>query len=144
VIEDMNPGALVDVIEYDGEVEGLPCHVYGGLMTQRNVVYNRAFIGFAYRFIEETTELFKGASTAHLQREKARSWYDPSGGLHGKEQETGGPPEARAAEDQGPVERDPVDRRPGSAAGSDFRGREAAAPRLDDMGRDSLRSHRGT
>jgi len=66
-IEDMDPGELVDVIEYDGEVEGLTYHVYGGLMTRRNVVYNRAFIGYAYRFIEDTTELFKGVSTAHLQ-----------------------------------------------------------------------------
>jgi hypothetical protein len=67
VIEDMDPGPLSDVLEYDGEIDGLSYHVYGGLMTHRNVVYNRAFIGYAYRFIEDTTELFKGISTAHLQ-----------------------------------------------------------------------------
>ena len=66
-IEFMDPGQLVDVIEYDGAIDGMPYHVYGGLMTRRNVVYNRAFIGYAYRFVEETTELFKGVSTAHLQ-----------------------------------------------------------------------------
>jgi hypothetical protein len=58
-IEDMDPGRLIDTIEYDGTVDGLRYHVYGGLMTRRNVVYNRAFIGFAYRFIEDTTELFE-------------------------------------------------------------------------------------
>ena len=73
-IEDMDPGRLVDTIEYDGEVDGLPYHVYGGLMVRRNVVYNRAFVGFAYRFIEDTTELFKGVSTAHLQVYLSEDW----------------------------------------------------------------------
>ncbi len=76
VIEDMNPGPLSDVIEYDGEIDGRPYHVYGGLMTQRSVVYNRAFIGFAYRFVEETTELVKGLSTAHLQVYLAEAWKE--------------------------------------------------------------------
>jgi hypothetical protein len=76
VIEDMDPGPLSDVIEYDGEIEGRPYHVYGGLMTQRSVVYNRAFIGFAYRFIEETTELVKGLSTAHLQVFLDEAWKE--------------------------------------------------------------------
>ena len=76
VIEDMQTGPLTDRIEYDGEIDGRPYHVYGGLMTQRNVVYNRAFIGFAYRFVEETTELVKGLSTAHLQIFLGEAWKD--------------------------------------------------------------------
>jgi hypothetical protein len=76
VIEDMDPGRLTDVIEYDGSIDGLPYHVYGGLMTRRNVVYNRTFIGFAYRFVEETTELFKGVSTAHLQVFLGEEWKE--------------------------------------------------------------------
>ncbi|TMA36103.1 MAG: hypothetical protein E6J87_01635 [Deltaproteobacteria bacterium] len=76
VIEDMNPGELEDVIEYDGEIDGRRYHVYGGLMTQRSVVYNRAFIGFAYRFVEETTELVKGLSTAHLQIFLDEAWKE--------------------------------------------------------------------
>jgi hypothetical protein len=44
LVEDMDPGSLSDVIEYDGEIEGMPYHVYGGLMIRRNVVYNRAFV----------------------------------------------------------------------------------------------------
>lgn len=75
-IEDMDPGPLVDTLEYDGEVEGLSYHVYGGLMTRRNVVYNRAFIGYSYRFIEDTTELFKGVSTAHLQVFLGEAWKE--------------------------------------------------------------------
>jgi hypothetical protein len=76
VIEDMDPGPLSDVIEYDGEIDGLPYHVYGGLMTRRNVVYNRTFIGYAYRFVEDTTELFKGISTAHLQVFLGEAWKE--------------------------------------------------------------------
>jgi hypothetical protein len=76
VIEDMDPGPLSDVIEYDGEIEGLTYHVYGGLMTRRNVVYNRTFIGYAYRFVEDTTELFKGISTAHLQVFLGEAWKE--------------------------------------------------------------------
>ena len=76
VIEDMDPGRLEDVIEYDGEIDGRRYHVYGGLMTQRSVVYNRAFIGFAYRFVEETTELVKGLSTAHLQVFLEEAWKE--------------------------------------------------------------------
>ena len=76
VIEDMDPGELSDVIEYDGAIDGLPYHVYGGLMTRRNVVYNRTFIGYAYRFVEETTELFKGVSTAHLQVFLGEAWKE--------------------------------------------------------------------
>ncbi len=76
VIEDMDPGPLSDVIEYDGEIDGLPYHVYGGLMTRRNVVYNRTFIGYAYRFVEDTTELFKGISTAHLQVFLGEGWKE--------------------------------------------------------------------
>jgi hypothetical protein len=76
VIEDMDPGRLSDVIEYDGEIAGKPYHVYGGLMTERSVVYNRAFIGYAYRFVEETTELVKGISTAHLQVFLGEEWKD--------------------------------------------------------------------
>jgi hypothetical protein len=76
VIEDMDPGKLTDVIEYDGEIDGLSYHVYGGLMTQRNVVYNRTFIGYAYRFVEDTTELFKGVSTAHLQVFLGEEWKE--------------------------------------------------------------------
>jgi hypothetical protein len=76
VIEDMDPGPLTDVIEYDGEIDGLRYHVYGGLMTRRNVVYNRTFIGYAYRFVEETTELLKGVSTAHLQVFLGEEWKD--------------------------------------------------------------------
>jgi hypothetical protein len=75
-IEDMQTGPLSDVIEYDGEIDGRPYHVYGGLMTQRSVVHNRAFIGFAYRFVEETTELVKGLSTAHLQIYLGEAWRD--------------------------------------------------------------------
>jgi hypothetical protein len=75
-IEDMNPGPLDDVIEYDGVIEGRPYHVYGGLMRERSVVYNRAFLGYAYRFVEETTELFKGVSTAHLQVFLGEGWRD--------------------------------------------------------------------
>jgi len=73
-VEDMNPGRLQDVIEYDGEIDGRPYHVYGGLMERRNVVYNRAFLGYAYRFVEETTELVKGLSTAHLQIFLGDAW----------------------------------------------------------------------
>jgi hypothetical protein len=62
-IEDMDPGPLVDILEYDGVIEGMPYHVYGGLMTRRNVVYNRVFVGYSYRFIEDSTELFKGVPT---------------------------------------------------------------------------------
>jgi len=76
VIEDMHTGPLTDVIEYDGGIDGKPYHVYGGLMKQRNVVYNRAFIGFAYRFVEETTELVKGLSTAHLQVFLDEAWKE--------------------------------------------------------------------
>ena len=76
VVEDMEPGPLSDVIEYDGEIDGRPYHVYGGLMTERSVVYNRAFIGYAYRFIEETTELVKGLSTAHLQIFLGEAWKE--------------------------------------------------------------------
>ena len=76
VVEDMDPGPLSDVIEYDGEIDGKPYHVYGGLMTRRSVVYNRAFIGHAYRFVEETTELFKGLSTAHLQVFLGEAWKE--------------------------------------------------------------------
>jgi hypothetical protein len=76
VVEDMDPGQLSDVIEYDGEIDGMPYHVYGGLMTQRSVVYNRTFIGYAYRFVEETTELFKGISTAHLQVFLGEEWKE--------------------------------------------------------------------
>jgi hypothetical protein len=75
-IEDMNPGPLSDTIEYDGEIDGMPYHVYGGLMLQRNVVYNRAFIGYSYRFVEETTDLVKGLSTAHLQIFLGEEWKD--------------------------------------------------------------------
>ena len=75
-IEDMDPGPLSDVLEYDGAIEGLPYHVYGGLMTRRNVVYNRTFIGYAYRFVEDTTELFKGISTAHLQVFLGEEWRE--------------------------------------------------------------------
>jgi hypothetical protein len=76
VVEDMDPGPLSDVIEYDGEIDGRPYHVYGGLMEQRNVVYNRAFVGYAYRFVEETTELVKGLSTAHLQIYLGEAWKE--------------------------------------------------------------------
>jgi hypothetical protein len=75
-VEDMDPGPLTDVIEYDGEIDGMPYHVYGGLMTQRNVVYNRTFIGYAYRFVEETAELFKGLSTAHMQVFLGEAWKE--------------------------------------------------------------------
>ena len=75
-IEDMDPGPLTDVIEYDGEIDGMSYHVYGGLMTRRNVVYNRTFIGYAYRFVEDTTELFKGVSTAHLQVFLGEEWKE--------------------------------------------------------------------
>ncbi len=75
-VEDMNPGPLTDVLEYDGRIEGMPYHVYGGLMSNRNVVYNRTFIGYAYRFVEETTELFKGLSTAHLQVYLGDEWKE--------------------------------------------------------------------
>jgi len=76
VVEDMDPGPLHDVIEYDGEIDERPYHVYGGLMEKRNVVYNRAFVGYAYRFVEETTELVKGLSTAHLQIFLGEAWKD--------------------------------------------------------------------
>jgi hypothetical protein len=76
VVGDMDPGRLTDTIEYTGEIDGLSYHVYGGLMTRRNVVYNRTFIGYAYRFVEETTELFKGVSTAHLQVFLAEEWKE--------------------------------------------------------------------
>jgi hypothetical protein len=76
VVEPMDPGTLSDVIEYDGEIDGMTYHVYGGLMTQRNVVYNRTFIGYSYRFIEDTTELFKGVSTAHLQVFLGEEWKE--------------------------------------------------------------------
>ncbi len=75
-IEDMDPGPLVDILEYDGAIEGMPYHVYGGLMTRRNVVYNRVFVGYSYRFIEDSTELFKGVSTAHLQVFLGEAWKD--------------------------------------------------------------------
>jgi hypothetical protein len=75
-IEDMDPGPLADVIEYNSAVDGLPYHVYGGLMTRRSVVYNRTFIGYAYRFVEDTTELFKGVSTAHLQVFLGEGWRE--------------------------------------------------------------------
>lgn len=75
-IEDMDPGKLIDILEYDGAIDGLPYHVYGGLMTSRNVVYNRTFIGYAYRFVEETTELFKGISTAHMQVFLGDAWRE--------------------------------------------------------------------
>jgi hypothetical protein len=75
-IEDMDPGPLDDRIEYDSEIDGMRYHVYGGLMRQRNVVYNRTFIGYAYRFVEETTELFKGVSTAHLQVFLGEGWKE--------------------------------------------------------------------
>ena len=80
-IDDMDPGPLSDVLEYDGEIEGLKYHVYGGLMTRRNVVYNRTFIGYAYRFVEDTTEIFKGVSTAHLQVFLGEEWK-PCLGTH--------------------------------------------------------------
>jgi len=76
VVEDLDPGPLQEVIEYDGEIDGRPYHVYGGLMERRNVVYNRAFVGYAYRFVEETTELVKGLSTAHLQVFLGDAWGD--------------------------------------------------------------------
>jgi hypothetical protein len=76
VIEDMDAGALTDVIEYSGEIDGMSYHVYGGLMRERSVVYNRAFIGYAYRFVEETIELVKGVSTAHLQVYLGEAWKD--------------------------------------------------------------------
>jgi hypothetical protein len=76
LIEDMDPGPLTDRIEYDGEIDGRTYHVYGGLMTRRSVVYNRAFIGYAYRFVEETTELVKGLSTAHLQIFLGDEWKE--------------------------------------------------------------------
>jgi hypothetical protein len=76
VVEDMDPGPLHDPLEYDGEIDGRPYHVYGGLMERRNVVYNRAFIGYAYRFVEETTELVKGLSTAHLQIFLGEAWKE--------------------------------------------------------------------
>jgi len=76
LVEDMDPGPLEDVIEYDGEIDGRPYHVYGGLMARRSVVYNRAFLGYAYRFVEETTELVKGLSTAHLQIFLGEAWRD--------------------------------------------------------------------
>ena len=72
----MDPGPLVDVLEYEGVIEGLPYHVYGGLMTRRNVVYNRVFVGYSYRFIEDSTDLFKGVSTAHLQVFLGEAWRD--------------------------------------------------------------------
>ena len=75
-VEDMDPGPLHDVIEYEGEIDGRPYHVYGGLMERRNVVYNRAFLGYAYRFVEETTELVKGLSTAHLQIFLGEAWKE--------------------------------------------------------------------
>ncbi len=75
-VEDMNPGTLDEVIEYDGEIEGMSYHVYGGLMRERNVVYNRAFIGYSYRFVEDTTELVKGVSTAHLQIFLGEQWKE--------------------------------------------------------------------
>jgi hypothetical protein len=75
-IEDMDPGPLSDVIEYDGAIDGRPYHVYGGLMTRRSVVYNRAFVGYAYRFVEETTELVKRLSTAHLQIFLGEEWRE--------------------------------------------------------------------
>jgi len=75
-VEDMDPGRLVDVLEYDGAVDGMPYHVYGGLMVERRVVYNRTFIGFAYRFVEDTTELFKGVSAAHLQVFLGEEWRE--------------------------------------------------------------------
>lgn len=75
-IEDMDPGHLVDTLEYDGAVDGMPYHVYGGLMVERRVVYNRTFIGFAYRFVEETTELFKGVAAAHLQVFLGEEWKE--------------------------------------------------------------------
>ena len=75
-VEDMNPGPLNDVIEYDGEIEGMPYHVYGGLMVERSVVYNRAFIGYSYRFVEDTTDLVKGLSTAHLQVFLGEEWKE--------------------------------------------------------------------
>ena len=76
MVEDMDPGPLQHVIEYDGEIDGRPYHVYGGLMEQRSVVYNRAFVGYAYRFVEETTELVKGLSTAHLQVYLGEAWRE--------------------------------------------------------------------
>jgi hypothetical protein len=76
VVEDMDPGPLHDVIEYDGEIDGRPYHVYGGLMERRSVVYNRAFVGYAYRFVEETTDLVKGLSTAHLQIYLGEAWRE--------------------------------------------------------------------
>jgi len=76
LVEDMDPGPLDDVLEYQSEIDGRPYHVYGGLMRHRNVVYNRAFIGFSYRFVEETTELVKGLSTAHLQVYLGEAWRE--------------------------------------------------------------------
>lgn len=64
------------MLEYDAAIDGLPYHVYGGLMTRCNVVYNRTFIGYAYRFVEETTDLFKGISTAHLQVFLGEEWRE--------------------------------------------------------------------
>lgn len=75
-VEDMDPGLLHDVIEYEGEIEGRRYHVYGGLMERRNVVYNRAFLGYAYRFVEETTDVVKGLSTAHLQIFLGEAWKE--------------------------------------------------------------------
>jgi len=75
-VEDMDPGPLHGAIEYEGEIDGRPYHVYGGLMERRNVVYNRAFLGYAYRFVEETTELVKGLSTAHLQIFLGEAWKE--------------------------------------------------------------------
>jgi hypothetical protein len=75
-VEDMNPGPLSDVIEYDGAIDGMPYHVYGGLMLERSVIYNRAFIGYSYRFVEDTTDLVKGLSTAHLQIFLGEEWKE--------------------------------------------------------------------
>jgi hypothetical protein len=40
------------------------------------VIYIRTFIGYAYRFVEETMELFKGVSTAHLQVFLGEGWRE--------------------------------------------------------------------
>ena len=47
-----------------------------GTAHGRARVRRRAFIGYAYRFVEETIELFKGLSTAHLQVYLGDEWKD--------------------------------------------------------------------
>ncbi len=42
-------------------IDGMSYHVYGGLMTQSSVVYNRAFIGYAYRLRRRDDRTRQGA-----------------------------------------------------------------------------------